>query len=299
MTKQDFIHYLSHPEELNDNSIPLLKKIVKQYPYFQTARLLYLKNLHNEDSIEYEKCLNITSAYAPTGKVLYNLIKIKPNRNKNHKKENFFTENQTIIPTNISQETPLQEEAIIVLEEMKVMPDQGKKKNEYNELHILEKKVLEEHNKTLLDIELQKDVPSSKDENKKVEPIDERQKPHSFTDWLKIVSGKSLYDSDEEESLHKKQSSKIIDKFILEETSKPAVKPKVEFYSAEAMAKKSITDDETFVTETLASIYFKQGNHSKALRAYEILMIKYPEKIHIFAPILEKIKNFLKEQKHK
>ena len=62
------------------------------------------------------------------------------------------------------------------------------------------------------------------------------------------------------------------------------------------MAKKSIKDDETFVSETLATIYLKQGNLPKALRAYEILLVKYPEKIHIFAPLLEKIKKLIEQQ---
>ena len=73
MTKQDFIQYLSHPEKLNGHSIDALEKLVQEYPYFQMGRMLYLKNLHNENSIAYEKNLHITSAYAPSGKVLYNL----------------------------------------------------------------------------------------------------------------------------------------------------------------------------------------------------------------------------------
>src|SRR3990167_9512499 len=77
MTKQDFIQYLSHPENLNGHSIASLEKLVQEYPYFQTGRMLYLKNLHNQNSIDYEKNLHITSAYAPSGKVLYNLIKKK------------------------------------------------------------------------------------------------------------------------------------------------------------------------------------------------------------------------------
>src|ERR1035437_1919574 len=75
MTKQDFINYLSHPENLNGHSVAALEKLVQEYPYFQMGRMLYLKNLHNENSIDYEKNLHITSAYAPSGKVLYNLIK--------------------------------------------------------------------------------------------------------------------------------------------------------------------------------------------------------------------------------
>src|ERR1017187_7375613 len=78
MTKENFIQYLFHPENLNGQSITSLEKVVQEYPYFQIGRMLYLKNLHNENSIDYEKNLHITSAYAPSGKVLYNLIKKRP-----------------------------------------------------------------------------------------------------------------------------------------------------------------------------------------------------------------------------
>ena len=116
---------------------------------------------------------------------------------------------------------------------------------------------------------------------------------------MKVVGGKMPDEVKEEIAIQKKQKAQIIDNFILDQTAKSAPKPKTEFFSAENMAKKSLQDDETFVTDTLARIYLKQGNLPKALRAYEILLVKHPEKIHIFAPLLEKIKNLLEDQKNK
>ena len=45
-----------------------------------------------------------------------------------------------------------------------------------------------------------------------------------------------------------------------------------------------------FVTETLAEIYFNQRVFDKAIKAYEILSLKYPEKSSFFADRIRAIK---------
>ena len=284
MTKQDFIQYLAHPENLNGRSIAALEKLVQQYPYFQTGRMLYLKNLHNENNIDYEKNLHITSAYAPSGKVLYNLIKKKAEDRKSN------PEDKTIVI-----DTP-----------SVVIPLPSAQKDKFDELMILEKEMMREAYRISMTVDLLKEK-GAKDEGRETiekhppdpRPLSHSTQSYSFNDWLKVVCGKTPDTAKEEIAIQKKQKNQIIDSFILDETAKSMPKPKSEFYSAENMAKKSLQDDETFVTETLAKIYLKQGNLPKALRSYEILLVKHPEKFHIFAPLLEKIKNLLEAQKNK
>jgi len=44
-------------------------------------------------------------------------------------------------------------------------------------------------------------------------------------------------------------------------------------------------------TETLAKVYLQQGNTEGAIRIYERLMLKFPEKNTYFAGLIKKIKN--------
>jgi tetratricopeptide (TPR) repeat protein len=54
---------------------------------------------------------------------------------------------------------------------------------------------------------------------------------------------------------------------------------------------KSITQDDSIVSETLADLLHAQGQFSKALKMYQALILKFPEKTAFFAGQIEKLKN--------
>lgn len=85
----------------------------------------------------------------------------------------------------------------------------------------------------------------------------------------------------------------ILDKFIKENPS--ISRPKAEFFNPINMARQSVEEDEELVTETLANLYYKQGNHKKAIRAYEKLCLLYPSKMSYFASLIQKIKTEIKD----
>lgn len=93
-------------------------------------------------------------------------------------------------------------------------------------------------------------------------------------------------------------SNTLIDKFLsvdsvsLRNISGEIKNPETE--SRIEIIEKSVAENDDFITETLASIYFQQKNYEKALDAYKKLSLKYPEKSIYFATQIkeiEKIKN--------
>lgn len=107
----------------------------------------------------------------------------------------------------------------------------------------------------------------------------------SFSEWISEVNKKKAPAELPKTVL---SEDKLIEQFIKEE---PRIQVKKSgFFNPVNMAKKSVQDSDEFVTETLARIYAKQGNHSKAIRAYQKLSLKFPEKTAYFAALIEELK---------
>ena len=66
------------PDKMSGSDSVLLLELLKNFPYFQTAHLLYSKSLHNQNSVHYNNHLKITAAYATDRKILHRLITKKP-----------------------------------------------------------------------------------------------------------------------------------------------------------------------------------------------------------------------------
>lgn len=81
--------------------------------------------------------------------------------------------------------------------------------------------------------------------------------------------------------------TEIIDQFLVNLPG--IIRPKGEFFNPVDVARQSNLDNESIVTETLALIYYRQGLFSKAIKIYEILMLRIPEKSSYFAAQIEKI----------
>jgi hypothetical protein len=113
-----------------------------------------------------------------------------------------------------------------------------------------------------------------------------------FFYWLShpkpAVSQDEVFEDVEEPAFTEDKTLSIIEQFI---KANPSIsRPKKEFYSAENMAKRSENVDFDYVTETLANIYYEQGNIDLAIKAYEKLSLQNPLKQTYFASLIEKIK---------
>jgi len=90
----------------------------------------------------------------------------------------------------------------------------------------------------------------------------------------------------------KKTKQELLDEFI---KNQPSIsRGKETFFSAIEASRKSIVDEENIVSETLAKIYLDQHYFEKAIKIYEKLSLKYPEKSIYFAALIEKAKNEVK-----
>ena len=61
--------------------------------------------------------------------------------------------------------------------------------------------------------------------------------------------------------------------------------------AVEDLARQSVLEDATLVTETMARVYAKQGQIGKARKAYKLLALKYPAKSTYFAAQLKQLGN--------
>ena len=173
MNRSELLEYIEHPERLNEKSLEDLRRLVKEYPYFQTAVLLYLRNLKNTGDLSYTAELKRTA------------------------------------------------------------------------LLVADRSRLEE-----------------------------------------VMEGREEL----KESAPKLQDQDLIDRFI---TENPRIKPvgtdSFADDSVNVVEDENITD--SIFTESLAKIYIKQKQYSKAIRIFEKLNLKYPEKSSYFADQIKTLQN--------
>ena len=66
--------YIKHPETLDESSLGHLRKMVEDYPFFQPARLLYLRNLYQLHDAAFDGELRRAAFFLPDRRALFLLI---------------------------------------------------------------------------------------------------------------------------------------------------------------------------------------------------------------------------------
>jgi len=74
LNKKQIKELIGNPEEISADEVKKLASLIKDYPYFQTARLLYSKGLQNTESVDFDASLQLTATYAADRKKLYVLL---------------------------------------------------------------------------------------------------------------------------------------------------------------------------------------------------------------------------------
>ncbi len=317
MQAAELLKYIKDPNLLDKQSTAELQKLVIDFPYFQTAHLLLSMSAKKWDASIYQQSLKKTAIVATNRAHLFHLINQAENEQVIEKEVEPVIVKQAIIEEKIISEPVVEE--INKQEEIK------------HELDILKATdVLTETKKELiaeevLEKEIEKQVVAAyieKEINKTQElynPTKGKEEPENFSDWLLFLkknNGQSYQNIEDQvnekkerkltpkvkdvpstgeitnKTLSQKERNKaLIDKII--ETNPGLIRNKEEpkFYTPDTKAKESLIENEHLVTETLAKIYALQGSVNKAVRAYEILSLKFPQKSAYFASLIQKLKN--------
>lgn len=74
MRAEDLYRLMEEPSELTEGTLLELRRIVEDYPYFQVARMLYLKNLAVLNDMSFTSELEKMAIFLPDRKKLFQLI---------------------------------------------------------------------------------------------------------------------------------------------------------------------------------------------------------------------------------
>ena len=199
LNKDNFNNLVKNPNDINLDQSISIKKIIKKYPYFQTARIIELIGLKKFNNIRFNNALKTSSIYSTDRSVLYEIIELEK-----------ISSNETL--------------PILSLEKTK----------------------------------------------------------NSFIKWLKVSK---------QVSNPKSSQNSLIESFL---SVNPKIDPYKKISNTDLSAGFALNKKE-YMTETLAKIYFDQNKFEEAIKAYEILCLKYPEKISLFADQIKTIKSSLKK----
>ena len=314
MQAKEFINYIKNPNSLEKNSVKELQKLVNDFPYFQSAHLLLSLASKKWDASVYQKSLKKTAIVVTNRSHLFNLIQQ-------------FEISNTVIEDSDHQKLVVEEvlEPIDSTKELNILKATEllieNSDSEISETGIQQK--TKPNAEDVLENEIAKQVVGAIVEKQMFNLSDtqllfkQNKEPETFTDWLRLIqksnkqlSGENILDTNienntdiktrlekgkiitQESALNKKlKNLALIDKIIENSPGQIKIKDDQKFYSPEHNAKESLLENEHLVSETLAKIYALQGSVNKAVRAYEILSLKFPQKSAYFASLIQKLKN--------
>ena len=305
MTTKDFIQILQQPQTVSQEQTNALSGIIEEFPYFQSARAVYLKGLKNKESFKYNQALKQTAAYTTDRSILFDFIT----------SESF---NQNEISDYIKQNTAYINNLDVTAEDISV--NKSVTFDDDLDTHIkatkeiinpelfqpkIEIKEIAKFNKDEVETEDQKEKTPEKVLNIG-KPLEfDKTETHSFNEWLKLTSFNPIKrnedtsedtfieeetnntsESEPEQESDRDKKFELIDKFI---ASNPKLEPAKTSGKKQNLAKDRMIQPEALMTETLARIYVEQKNYKKAIQSYKILSLKYPEKSGFFADQIKAI----------
>ncbi len=309
MNRSDFINMLEDKVPVNRQMIGEVYELIDLFPYFQSAHMLLLKGLQNNDDVKFERQLRNSAVHIADREVLYFFLKKKPLAPTVQKeiiteetadRDSIFDHQQTVIESAKNSEQFISE----------IEKNSGAEHEEQSEeaMHLHSHSILISSGPETMEsdeVMVVMDEESAPDEDR-IFYMDPGFSVPDFGDLLELdidpgshlISGESgnlqNQPAADTERSKKVLQSELIDKFI---QANPRIEPVKDpsKVSTEDISKPFTEREGEFVTETLARIYINQGYYSKAIDIYKELSLKFPEKSSYFASQIELVKVHLKK----
>jgi hypothetical protein len=309
MNRNDFLNMIGSRSRVNRSMLGEVYELVDLFPYFQSAHMLLLKGLRDNDDVKFEKQLKSSSLHIADREVLYYLLKndsseihVEVNTETRPEGESKPETQQTVIETAKNSELLISE---IETDNDKPKAELGNENEETSHGHSV----------------LMPDSNNGEDSEGVVLLIDENGQPEEdkifyMDPGFSISENSDLLELDteihdyeqgadkteieegiikgEKKGFKKQLQADLIDKFII---ANPRIEPVRDRTAqpVEDLAKPHTEVKEGFITETLARIYISQGYYSRAIEIYEKLSLKFPEKSSYFAAQIEKVEEYIKK----
>ena len=273
MNTNDYINLLNNSKAINDKQTLILETIVQEFPFYQSARALYLKGLYNQESFRYNYELKKTAAHTTDRSVLFDFV---------------TSDDFKIFQQEVYDKYQAEIQNIIVAD-FELVQVEGGLTVDLDSISTVQRNIRSEF--------VANDEPKTTNEIVEAElqigkPLHfEKNETHSFSEWLQLSKISPIVREEEEKQLE--VSSELEKKFDLIEKFielNPKIPQAKDSMSVPANVAKSNEMPSSIMTETLAQIYLEQKKYTKAIQAYDILILKYPEKSSFFADRIKNIK---------
>ena len=252
MIQQRLQEWILHPESLDEDSLFELREILKRYPYFQTARLLYLKNLFLLKDAGFKEELKRSVLYVADLSQLFYYIEGEHFVIEKHDTQADSLQSggdrtlalidRFLAGSSLSASTP--------------SPAVPAAARQHTEPAVADDEIKPEVSMDYTAFLMQ--------EEKTEEPV--RMKGQDLIDSF-IEASQEVHSEEAAVPLPPAETEEALP----EETAEEEVKPEEE------------SQEEDYFTETLAKIYVKQKRYDKALEIIKKLNLKYPKKNAYFA----------------
>ncbi len=287
------LNLFHNPLSISSQDLFQIEDEIEKYPYFQALHLLKAKAVSNSDEETLTSVLNKTATFCSHRSILFEYIHTELQErvledDKLEKKievdDKTYVDQDTELDENIQdaikqknqEETPSSSTGV-----------DNKQEEIENLIHTHEKispKMDEVENEKISSIEDKKQEKSTSES---------LQSNLSFNQWLKSSqrNPEEVQDTTEEtDAVNEK--FKVIEEFL---DKNPKITPSKEYKPSIEIQSNTKENLSHLMTETLAKIYVEQNKFDKAIKAYTILRLKYPEKSGYFADQIKEIQ----ELKHK